>query len=151
MPGPKRPLEPDLALDAATPIDLHDPAMADWIAQRLANARAEVPERVRLPLVRRGPRAPEASGCDCPPFAIGDTPDNGPHHWVSVQDVTGIGIPHDPRGWTGWVDARFTGATEVYRSTDADGTDIVMPVVVVYRQSRRGPDEDPVARVAPGR
>ncbi len=67
--------------------------------------------------------------------------------------MTSVGIANaaagqGASGWTGWVDARFTGETEVYKSADAGGTDVVLPVVEVYRQSRRAPDEAPQVRFA---
>lgn len=143
-PGPKRPLVPDHELDAATPVDIHDePAMHAWLAERIARAHAGERERVRLPIVRRS----ASFGCDCPPYAIAPTADNGPFYWIAIVDLTGAGIP--PGEWVGVVDGRFTAETRTYRSTDEGGLDILMPTFEVLRQRRRGPDEEPEARVVP--
>jgi hypothetical protein len=140
-PGPKTPLAPDHALDQAPPLDIHaEDEMHAWLETRLAAARDGVQERVRLPLVRRA----LAFGCDCPPHAIAPTTDNGPFYWVAITDLTSVGIPQHE--WLGWVDGRFTGQTRVYRSTDAGGRDMVLPVFEVLRQRARTPDEEPQVR-----
>ncbi len=140
-PGPMRPLEPDAELDAAPPIDISDEAaMHIWLAERVAAATSDQPERVRLPVVRRA----EALGCDCPTYAIAATPADGPLYWLALVDLTSAGIP--PGAWTGWVDGRFTGATRTYPSTDAGGSGVVTPVFEVLRQRRRDASESPAAR-----
>lgn len=141
-PGPMRPLGPDLALDAAPPQNIEDQRETElWLAERVANAKAGKRERVRLPVVRRS----ESFGCDCPPYAVAPTPENGPFYWIAIVDLTSAGIP--PGEWRGWVDGRFTGAMHTYRSTDDGGRDVVTPTFEVLRQRTRTGDEAPEARV----
>lgn len=148
-PGPMRPLEPDHALDEAPPIDVDDqPAMEAWLATRVAAARAGTRERVRLPIVRRS----AAFGCDCPPFAIAARTANGPFYWIRIVDLTSIGLPPaatipSDEGALLWVDGRFTGLVDTYRSRDAGGRDVATPVFEVLRVRPRAADEAAEARV----
>lgn len=140
-PGPMRPLAPDVELDAAAPLDIKDiDAMRAWLPARVAAAHDHRRERVRLPVVRR----PVEFACDCPEFAVATAPDQAPHYWVHLVDMTSAGIPEG--AWVGWVDGRFTGAFRTYPSTDMGGREIIMPVFEVMAQRRRGPDEAPVVR-----
>lgn len=147
-PGPMRPLEPDHALDEAAPIDVDDqPAMEAWLAARVAAARAGARERVRLPIVRRS----AAFGCDCPPFAVAARTDNGPFYWLHIVDLTSAGLPPaatipSEAGALLWVDGRFTGLVETYRSTDEGGSDVATPVFEVLRVRARAPDDAAEAR-----
>jgi|GEM_PF-3339944 len=138
-PGPMRPLAPDLELDAAPPLALDDePAMHAWLAERVAAANGNVPERVRLPIMRRA----AAFDCDCPEFAVAATSNSGPFHWLALVDLTSAGIP--PGEWIGWVDGRFTGETRTYRGPG--GSDVTAPAFEVLRQSLRHLDDVAAAR-----
>lgn len=142
-PGPKRPREPDAALEAATPVSIHDrESYEPWLAERVSNAREGRSERVRVPLIRRGPFA-----CDCPIWGIAPGPFQGDYTWLHVVDLTGAGLPDPEDGWAGWADGRFTGATETFVSKD-DGAKSELPVFEVFYARERSLDDEPVVRHA---
>lgn len=141
-PGPMQPMTRDVDLEEAPGIDIHDqPAMTVWLGERMKAAHAGIEERVRLPVMRR---AADFHGCDCPPYAIAPTTDSGPYWWITFVDLTSAGIP--PGEWLGWVEGRFLRESRDYHSKDSGGIDVVQLVFEVHKQSRRAPDDKPIAR-----
>ncbi len=105
MAGPMKPTHTPPALAAAPgflPADVAE--LEKWLASRAASAKGGAREHVRVPVFKRT----DAATCECPPFAVGQSPAS-PHTAIKLVDLTSIGTAaYAKDGAQLWVEGRFT-------------------------------------------
>jgi hypothetical protein len=75
-----------------------------WLASRVATAKSGTREHVRVPVFKRA----DAATCECPPFALGQSPAS-PHTAIALVDLTSIGTAaYAKDGAELWVEGRFS-------------------------------------------
>ncbi|MCC7542696.1 MAG: hypothetical protein IT379_41150 [Deltaproteobacteria bacterium] len=152
QPGPRPPgrafVAPVPAPATRGPSILEDDgaALRRWVAARVRAARSRRGERVRLPIVQRGP-----FGCECPLYYIGDDPTGAQGAWLAPTFAPGVVEPtfDDRVGGAYWVEGRFTGRSiverfqgEPYVMLGLQVERVLGPVTSGYAPVEEVPDQD---------